>query len=190
MSDQPTNQPVNQPTFQPASRLPDLPSELLTLALKDLRLVMETEPRVSIDMDMWLVGQSIYIKKDVDCNADFEFSDVECTACLAGAMMIIEFASESKQALLNTSLACNGHYAVEAFPSDLKELDVSAEDVAKLSVVNKFREGMISSAYSIMSRVKPFGMKGFIEIADWDDNQEGFFNDMECLIEYLKSFGE
>jgi len=57
-------------TCRSESRLPTMPSELLKLALNDLRK-MEKTPGCTIDMSLWV-----------------RFSDGVCYCCLAGAVMM------------------------------------------------------------------------------------------------------
>lgn len=94
------------------SILPDKPSELIRVALCDLRSC-EANPNFTIRMWDWFTHRK----------------DDTCTVCLAGAVMARKFDAAK-------------HFAMDATPSWMaKRGACSVEDASKLSALNEFRCG-------------------------------------------------
>lgn len=69
-------------------KLPDKPSELLSLALEDLQKC-EKDPRYSIDMDVWHEGEDMWLG-----------ISLPCYVCMAGALMVHELDADIHKILL------------------------------------------------------------------------------------------
>lgn len=148
-------------TNESTQQLPDLPSELLRLALSDLRKC-EQDPTFRIDMGVWLLPAGV--------NTLFERSYDQCSVCLAGSVMA---------QTLKHPLGLSGG------PSDWR-FDTSR----KLRVLNSFRMGNIEVAYQWLLRYKPKEIPSHVPVCRYDQDKEMFHKDMDELVHLLETHGE
>lgn len=141
--------------------LPDLPSKLLEVAILDLEKAYNNE-KMRVRMSDWLYFPDPGHHPDV------------CHVCLAGAVMRLSL-------------------GLGPFPGSCHRYPNSAAteiDAQKLRLLNDLRRGDIDNAIGRLDIPRPPGLKYFVRVAEWDDeNPEPFFRSMCDLIVYLESFG-
>lgn len=147
-------------------RLPNKPSELLRVALNDLKAA-ERDPRYTIDMTDW------HVPRDKEGLRLFEGEDMEagssCAVCLAGSVMRQSF---------------DGNYKL--CPDDFT-LKISGN----LEAIDCLRRGQVEDAYYHLGRDKPVNVIDDYEgIPEYDEGKRGFYKAMDGLIKYLEHFGE
>lgn len=161
------------------STLPNKASELIRLALKDLKKV-EASTDYSVAMSTWHQPKSFYLNDT-------------CSVCLAGAVMAmtlevpkdiqVEFESE---AFTDTGIEAR---------FDLKGFEISFEDQNKLYALNEFRTGSVSMAMqALLTRTEWLANKELFfdmnrTIPHHDDAPETFYSEMKNLAEELGKLG-
>lgn len=148
-------------TNESTQQLPDLPSELLRLALSDLRKC-EQNPTFRIDMGVWLLPAGVN-------TLEGRYYD-QCSVCLAGSVIA---------QTLGHPLCLSGG------PSDWR-LDTAR----KLFALNYFRIGSITAAYQRLPRIKPANMPSYVSVCRYDVNRDQFHKDMDELVHLLETHGE
>lgn len=148
-------------TNESTQQLPDRPSELLRLALSDLRKC-EQDPTFRIDMGVWLLPAGVN-------TLEGRYYD-QCSVCLAGSVIA---------QTLGHPLCLSGG------PSDWR-LDTAR----KLFALNYFRIGSIEAAYLWLVRKKPEGIPFHVPVCRYDENKDKFHKDMDELVHLLETHGE
>ena len=148
-------------TNESTQQLPDLPSELLRLALSDLRKC-EQDPTFRIDMGVWLLPAGV--------NTLFERSYDQCSVCLAGSVMA---------QTLKHPLGLSGG------PRDWR-----FDTASKLYALNYFRTGIVVAAYVWLRRSRPKEIPSHVPVCRYDQDKEMFHKDMDELVHLLETHGE
>ena len=150
------------------SKLPDKPSDLIHVALHDLKLAEESE-KYEIDMGTWHTGF-----EEIE-NEEGVLEEEPCQVCFAGAVMA--FSLEG---------VINRQYKPNKFP----------EEEGKLSSLNTFRLGEIHRGLREFYG-KFYGDTSFDlntvemewEIPYYHKDKEGFHQAMAEMADYLKEKG-
>lgn len=143
--------------------LPRVPSRLIRLALLDLQAT-ERDARYTIDMHAWHVPAD---------EAD-EYDDKRCHVCLAGAVIAQSFEARPNAYVM---------------PSEL-----GYEANACLTALNAFRTGDIGKGLWHLLVENPdrwlaAGHNDTVVIADYDQDEDAFYTDMEALAAKLEAVG-
>ena len=145
-------------------KLPDRPSALIRLAMRDLDEV-EADPHYEIDMMEWHTG----ILK-----GDKKFGDLPCRVCLAGAVMAKTLGQDVE---------------VDARPDHSDGF--TPEEVAKLFALNYFREGNVTKALDEMPTWIEFEHLAHLnrEVVEYADDPEMFHEKMLEIADDLEQEG-
>ena len=141
------------------SKLPDKPSELILIALKDLRAA-EASEKYDINMEDWHNPPvpNIYGDGDID----------KCAVCLAGSVMAFSLEGD-----------INRHYEPKDFPGE----------EGKLRALDAFRFGQIHWGLKAFFEDDHFNctsIQSYIDIPYYHYDREGFYEAMAEMADYLK----
>jgi hypothetical protein len=155
--------------------LPDLPSELIRLALHDLELCANDD-KYDIDMGLW------YKRHD----------EGYCSVCLAGSVMAQEFDSCFLDKCMSV---CDegdegdteiGPFEVSAVLGPLKSSGPSVQ--GKLRALNSFRGGFVSEGLDYLG-VKSTGIESYMHVACYGQDSEAFKRDMLAMVAAFENVG-
>ena len=195
---------------QTIDRLPDSPSELVRLGMKDLEACQQDEEHFVIDFGEWLGHRDVYVNDEGEHVTAAEYADWDeytnmteeeaqeyeadggepvaeverrelCAVCMAGAVMA--------RSLLRPDQLDAG---VPWFPNDFDD-----DTCAKLEALDCFRVGGICSGLSRMGCVdEDIERQNEIDHGDYDldvtpfsDAPGGFWKDMEAVAQQLEELG-
>lgn len=144
---------VSEMTSNTSNTLPDKPSELLRLALADLRKA-EKDPRYAIDMDTW--HDPFY---DVEAKVHTDEPTAVCQVCLAGAVMAFSLGADP---------------LVSVYPWELGH-----ETDLRLELLNELREGCVKTAVAVYLKYssdrdvtdafcQDKGLPSYVEMPEYD----------------------
>lgn len=142
-------------------KLPDKPSDLIEVGLRDLEKIEKT-PGYSVDMGDW---HSFY--------ADTEDSPVLCHVCLAGAVMAQTLGVPND---------------VDTTPYDMRDRIGGDKALAnKLLALDSFRVGYVREGVCDMDIEPPAGMKSTVAVPAYSDDPKLFKASLRELAAYLRN---
>lgn len=145
--------------------LPNKPSDLLQVALDDLRLC-EKDPLYAIEMGDWHKANG------------------KCRVCLAGAVMAKTLRCSPTSSFVPSMIGSG--YATHL-------TDLSGEQrlqlTKQLSAIDRFRSGYIGPAFSFLNMVLPKAIPFSMDMHAYSASRSGFYDDMNKLIVLLKQHG-
>lgn len=148
------------------SILPRKASELIRLALSDLKEAVDNG--LNVDMDSWVT---------LDAR-----TQAPCNVCLAGAVMVCQFDQSEFTATFYGG-------KLELSPGSLKNDD----DAMALSALDKFARGKIHLALSILRRVgepeEYSHLRKRWDVHPFHLSPDRFYTDMEKMAVYLEGKG-
>jgi hypothetical protein len=155
-------------TKLPKSNLPDKPSDLLEVALRDLKAVEAMRDTYVVNMGLWHEPKSGYGSK--------------CAVCLAGSVL---------------AQSMSVHPTTSAGPSVMlnscgEVASLHPKDAGKLLALNNFRMGLIGAALAEMKIPRPKDLPRAVqsEHAGYRRGEKkAFKEDMQGIIDLLRKHG-
>ena len=140
-------------------KLPSKPSELINLALKDLKAVEKSRQYV-VNMNHW---------HETDRQYDNSIPEGTCAVCFAGSVM-----AQTCKAPANKS------FGVKNF---------GRENTDKFIALDEFREGNIEMGFETLGLNFPSLLQSDIEIVDYQDDPKFFKEQMQEVADTLAKLG-
>jgi hypothetical protein len=146
--------------------LPNTPSELIRLAIKDLELC-EQDSKYVINMVVWYMDEGEH-----------------CSVCLAGAVMAQELGSE----LLDTCLAACWDGDLEVGPFEVSKV-FGADCASKLRALNCFGRGFIGEGLDYLGKGGACPVERYMDVESYSVDSVRFKRDIVLVAERLESVG-
>ncbi len=147
-------------TFKTFGKLSGKPSELLSVALKDLEKVEQTTNYV-VNMDNWYTN----IKGN-------------CAVCFAGSVM-----ANTLKVQTNNLLKKNHDAVKELCPDNFNQ------ELLALKALDNFREGRLAAGFTNLGLEYPISFEPEVKLVDYNKNPQVFKVQMKNLIKQLKTQG-
>lgn len=141
--------PVREPKLLPYKKLPDKPSALIRLALRDLEKT-ERSRSYKVAMHTW------------------HESNGHCTVCFAGAVMA-QTLNIPKNMDMDPSTLCGGIWYGDCGVMQFKNKSQRVDLERKLLALNNLRQGDVESAYATLHRRYPAAIRKMVESRDVAD---------------------
>jgi hypothetical protein len=176
-------------SHKPSCKLPTKPSELIRVALADLKRAERT-PNLIVDMDYWHEPEVEGDTEEAAALAGYDPVtctvkapvEPECTVCFAGSVMAFSLHAPAR-----------ANVAPDSYPEPIER---------KLNALNEFREGCLYDGFrylgwsedKIQRAMRRLGFEGGIsdhqvEVAKYADEPEQFKRDMTALAKRLAKAG-
>lgn len=139
--------------------LPNKPSELLLLAIKDLEKV-EKSKRLIVDMGHWVSPHA----------GGYEIPKGKCAVCLAGAVLVRSLG-------VTTS---NGGFTPEDFNKNI---------CGKARALDAFRSGFVGGGLFFMGLKRPSWIPAHIQVTRYTDDPKAFKAQMREIAKNLSEVG-
>ena len=150
------------------SKLPEKPSELIMLALKDLKAAEESK-KYEIRMEDWHNPNDL---KFLEASEIPEEEIHKCEVCFAGSVMAFSLEGD-----------INRHYEPKDFPGEKR----------KLRALDVFRKGQVSYGMTIFygdrDTTNYEEIQDYFLIPYYHDDREGFHEAMAEMADHLKEKG-
>lgn len=150
-------------------KLPDKPSELILMALEDLKQAVQDG--CVVDMGQWHSEQDVCIG-GIDQNGLVQYKNKKvCAVCLAGSVM-------------RRGVGDKQECSVGDFPDEVQ---------GKLESLDEFRNGYVEHGlerfFGYLIGGLPKGISDWVEITEYQDNPAKFHRDMTKLAKTLARAG-
>lgn len=156
--------------FQKFGKLPGKPSELIRVALKDLRAA-EKAKNLKIDMGHWVAKKP----------------DGVCTVCMAGAVMMnLDGPAKFQKRVDNTFI----NLYDETLPAEVSTPSDFQKEEAALDAINSLRSGHIAEAFDALQLEVPEHFVSSVKVINYSTrNREKFKKQMTALAKALENEG-
>lgn len=167
-------------TFKKFGKLPGKPSELIRLALADLKAAEKA--KVKINMGRWVATEK---KGDKQV----------CTVCMAGAVMAKRFKDEPMVCNVLSGKERDGSdpyyydFRTNQLVAEVEPDDLTDGSTEALHAINNFREGDIAYAFDALGLTLPESFVEHVDIIDYHRNRMKFKEQMAELASALAKQG-
>lgn len=164
-------------------KLPNKPSELIRLAVKDLVLV-ENDKRYSVNMHEWHTPW--FVDNDYDIDYESEESVIICSVCFAGSVM----AKTLDYALWGTASISNDEHSDHFYFLDqIRQYQITDEYVEGMMRILHKSDEEVNKINLGLEKVSEFIAHRLDYKVEYDDNEEQFKKNMLLIADKFEEEG-